>query len=445
MRYASIFDGLGAAHLAAPPDWECVASSEIDPHALSVLAHRWPEHRQVGDVTAFDWDTLHGSVDLVCGGSPCQSFSIAGGRLGLDDPRGNLALVFLDVVRRSGARWFVYENVPGLLSSDGGRDFGAFLGLVGQLGYGYAYRVLDAQYSGVPQRRRRVFVVGYLGDWRPAAAVLLEPGGMRGDSPPRREEGQGVARSLASCPDGGSGYRNDADTADNLIAEWPARVAPTLNAHFGDKLGLEDRHALNGAGLFVTHTLRADGFDASEDGAGRGTPLVPTAYRTSPNCGVWETGDRIDALTTGSDPTSHVVAFTCKDSGADCGEMSPTLRAMGHDGSHANAGGQVAVAFQCQGTNVGAVDLPSLRSGNGHTTGGVPGIAGAGVRRLTPVECERLQGIPDNHTLVPHRGKPMADGPRYKLVGNSWAVPVARWIFARVDTMDAILRRLVAA
>jgi DNA (cytosine-5)-methyltransferase 1 len=443
MRYASLFDGLGAAHLAAPAGWDCVASSEIDPHALAVLAHHWPSHRQVGDVTAFDWDSVHGSVDLVCGGSPCQSFSIAGKRLGLDDPRGNLALVFLDVVRRSGARWFVYENVPGLLSSDGGRDFGAFLGAVGQLGFGYCYRVLDAQHFGVPQRRRRVFVVGYLGDWRPAAAVLLEPEGMRGDSPPSREAGKGVAGAIASCPDGGSGYRNDADTADNLVA-----TARCLTAGHGMRLDWETE-------TFVTHTLRGDGFDASEDGTGRGTPLVPTAYRTSPNCGAWETGDRTDALTTGSDPTSHVIAFTCKDHGADVGDLSPTLRAMGHDGSHANAGGHVAICIKGaaigrephNGPQFGEV----LFDGTSYTLNCVdrhavlPPHHRSAVRRLTPRECERLQGIPDDHTLVPYRGKPMADGPRYKLVGNSWAVPVARWIFSRVDTMDAILRRRVSA
>ena len=434
MRYASLFDGLGAAHLAAPAGWDCVASSEIDPHALAVLAHHWPSHRQVGDVTAFDWDSVHGSVDLVCGGSPCQSFSIAGKRLGLDDPRGNLALVFLDVVRRSGARWFVYENVPGLLSSDGGRDFGAFLGAVGQLGFGYCYRVLDAQHFGVPQRRRRVFVVGYLGDWRPAAAVLLEPEGMRGDSPPSREAGKGVAGAIASCPDGGSGYRNDADTADNLVA-----TARCLTARHGMRLDWETE-------TFVTAVAPVlNGFDASEDGTGRGTPLVsvfdPNQVTSKANRSV-PTPELCHTLpATANSP----IAFTCKDHGADVGDLSPTLRAMGHDASHANAGGQVAVAFNwqsggdCRGLEPSEITMALQREQ-------VPAAhIGSAVRRLTPTEVERLQGIPDGHTLVPYRGKPMADGPRYKLVGNSWAVPVARWIFSRVDTMDAILRRRVSA
>jgi hypothetical protein len=150
MRYASLFDGLGAAHLAAPAGWDCVASSEIDPHALAVLAHHWPSHRQVGDVTAFDWDCLHGSVDLVCGGSPCQSFSIAGKRLGLDDPRGNLALVFLDVVRRSGARWFVYENVPAscLPTADG--TLAPSSGQWGNSGLGTATECLTLNTSEFP-------------------------------------------------------------------------------------------------------------------------------------------------------------------------------------------------------------------------------------------------------------------------------------------------------
>lgn len=254
---------------------------------------------------------------------------------------------------------------------------------------------------------------------------------MRGDSPPRREEGQGVARPLASCADGGSGYRNDADNADNLIAHC-------LTARHGMRIDAETE-------TFVTHTLRADGFDASEDGTGRGTPLVsvfdPIQITSRTNRSVPTLGLCHTLPAQGTAP----IAFTCKDSGADCGDMAPTLRAMGHDVSHANADGQVAVAFNwqsggdCRGLDPAEVTMAVQREQP-------PALLNsAGVRRLTPVECERLQGIPDNHTLVPHRGKLMADGPRYKLVGNSWAVPVARWIFARVAFMDALSRRREAA
>ena len=190
----TLFSGIGSPELAAPwVDWRWCA--EIDPFASTVLVTRFFGRRNLGDVQSIP-HTVE-PVDLVVFGSPCQSFSVAGKRAGLDDPRGNLALIGLRVVERVRPRWVVFENVPGLLSSDGWRDFGTFLGALGQCGYGFAYRVLDAQFAGVPQRRRRVFVVGYLGDWRPAAAVLFEPESLSGDSPPRRETGQRIAASLA--------------------------------------------------------------------------------------------------------------------------------------------------------------------------------------------------------------------------------------------------------
>src|SRR6185369_2366558 len=144
---------------------------------------------------------------LVVFGSPCQSFSVAGKRLGLDDPRGNMALVGLRVVGRIRPRWVVWENVPGVLSSADGRDFGAFLGGLAELGYGFAYRVLDAQHFGVPQRRRRVFVVGYLGDWRRAAAVLFERESLQGHPAPSREARQRIAATItAGVANSGAGH-----------------------------------------------------------------------------------------------------------------------------------------------------------------------------------------------------------------------------------------------
>lgn len=221
---------------------------------------------------------------------------------------------------------------------------------------------------------------------------------------------------------------------------------------------------------YIAHSLRAEGFDASEDGTGRGTPLVPVAYRTSPNCGAWETGDRIDALTTATDPNSHVLAFTCKDHGSDAGDISPTLRGMGHDGSHANAGGQVAVALRGRegGATAELSDVPSaLRASRG---GGDKAhvMDGMSVRRLTPRECERLQGFPDDYTLIPAYAKRVAkdveeetlryimrgnpgmteeqgrrwashpDGPRYKALGNSMAVPVLKWIGDRIKMVETL-------
>ncbi len=154
-------------------DWEPAFFSEIDAFPTAVLQHHYPDVPCHGDFTTIKEDE-YGPIDLLVGGTPCQSFSIAGLRGGMDDERGNLALEFIRLAQRKRPQWLVWENVPGVLSSNGGRDFGSFLGALAEIGYGFAYRVLDAQYFGVAQRRRRVFVVGYLGDWRRAAAVLFE-------------------------------------------------------------------------------------------------------------------------------------------------------------------------------------------------------------------------------------------------------------------------------
>ncbi len=193
VRFGSVCSGIEAASVAWNPlGWEAAFFSEIEPFPSAVLAHHYPTVPNYGDMNAFaSWPEAR--LDLLVGGTPCQSFSVAGLRGGMADPRGNLALVYLALADRYRPRWIVWENVPGVLSSSGGRDFGAFLGGLGELGYGWAYRVLDAQFFGVPQRRRRVFVVGHLGDWRRAAAVLFEPASLRRDSPPSREAREGIA------------------------------------------------------------------------------------------------------------------------------------------------------------------------------------------------------------------------------------------------------------
>ncbi|NBX98160.1 DNA cytosine methyltransferase, partial [bacterium] len=200
MRYLSVCSGIEAATVAWHPlKWEPIAFSEIDKFPSKVLNHHYPTVPNLGDMTKYqEWNL--GTVDLVVGGTPCQSFSVAGLRKGLADPRGNLALVYCGILDRFKPKWCVWENVPGVLSSNGGRDFGSFLGALAELGYGFAYRVLDAQYFGVPQRRRRVFVVGHLGDWRPAATILFEPESLRGDPPPRRKAGQRVAPTVTHGP-----------------------------------------------------------------------------------------------------------------------------------------------------------------------------------------------------------------------------------------------------
>ena len=425
MKYISVCSGIEAASVAWHPlGWEPLAFSEIEPFPRAVLAHHYPHVPLHGDFTTLRDQPWIVDADVLVGGTPCQAFSVAGLRNSLSDERGNLSLEFvrladaIDDLRLAGRRdpaIIVWENVPGVLSV---RDnaFGCFLsGLSGEdtpfvpprgkwtnagVAVGpartVAWRILDAQYFGLAQRRRRVFVVASARAGFDPAAVLLEFEGLRRDSPPRRETGQ-VAPTIPSRSTAGGGLGTDFDLDGGVIRQWPADIAPTLNAAFGEKQGLEDQHALGGAGLFVpadvTHTLKAEGFDASEDGTGRGTPLVPVAFHPTQDP-ISSTDGSTHALGYGSKggQATVAIAFSAKDHGADAtADLSPTLRAMPHVLSH------------------------------------------MAVRRLTPVECERLQGFPDGYTNIPWRNKPEApDGPRYKALGNSMAVPVMAWIGRRI-------------
>ena len=320
MRYLSVCSGIEAASVAWR-GWSPVAFSEIEAFPSAVLAHHYPDVPNWGDMNEWrKWPDA--DVDVLVGGTPCQSFSVAGLRAGLDDSRGNLALAFCALAERYRPLWVVWENVPGVLSSNGGRDFGSIIGALAELGYGVCYRVLDAQYvrvdgfaRGVPQRRRRVFVVGYSGDWRRAAEVLFEPESLRGDSPPRRTTGQEVARPLGASP---SDLRS-----------------PNIGS---------------GQGNVVTE------------------PYIPDV----------------------------------------CGTLS--------DGAHRGGG------LNGQDVYTGRVIAFNWQNGGGY------GKAKR-VRRLTPVECERLMGFPDNYTDIP--GAYVSS--RYKALGNSMAVNVMRWIGERIE------------
>jgi DNA (cytosine-5)-methyltransferase 1 len=300
MKFLSVCSGIEAASAAwGPLGWKAVAFSEIEKFPCAVLDHHYPDVPNWGDMTKFkEWPDAN--VDVLCGGTPCQSFSVAGLRKGLDDPRGDLMLTYCAIADKYRPKWLVWENVPGVLSSNGGKDFGAFLGALAELGYGFAYRVLDAQHFGVPQRRRRVFVVGCLRDSRSAAEVLFESQGLQGNIESRAED-------------------------------WEAEHTRRVKVRPFDMLGF---------GQY-----------------GRGL--------TSSTCKARDYKDATDLV----------------------------------------------------------VDTDGR------------------VRRLTPVECERLQGFPDGYTKIPWRGKPAdqcPDGPRYKALGNSWAVPCARWIGERIEKVEEI-------
>ena len=239
MRYISLFSGVEAATLAWEPlGWEAVAFAEIEPFPSAVLAHRWPDVPNLGDVTKVDWSEYRGTVDLVVGGSPCQAFSVAGKREGLLDERGQLMLEYVRAVREVEPRWFLWENVPGVLSQDKGRAFGTLLGEMADLGYSCAWRVLDAQFFGVAQRRRRVFLVGCLGGGAgAAAAVLFEPESVSGNTQTSKQKREALASDARgrAAGSGGGVTAFAQNTRDEVRIQGDGTISGALSAQPGMK------------------------------------------------------------------------------------------------------------------------------------------------------------------------------------------------------------------
>jgi DNA (cytosine-5)-methyltransferase 1 len=418
-------------------------------------------------MTKFKEWTNVSNVDVLVGGTPCQSFSVAGLRKGLDDPRGNLMLTYLAIADKYRPKWLVWENVPGVLSSNGGLDFASLLRGMGELGYGFAYRILDAQYFGVAQRRRRVFVVGYLGDWRRAAAVLFERDSLSGNPAPSREKGQGAAsatrKSVAS-------------------SRWPADISSTLDTTFGTKQGLEDQHVNAGCPMFVpaemstVQTLRAKrpgegGMSHDHEhivsvlspalntcsGANHAPDtkayvVQPIAYNITfcdangtrsdrPNGGLYVSETDVSSTMTkagiGTNVAQPIGIFQDSEYGIAQYDTAGTLRAgriPAHQMAVAFSAGNSANARSIGYTEEGTPPLRASASGSNQ----VPTMAqGMAVRRLTPVECERLQGFPDTYTDIKSKGKATPDGSRYKALGNSMAVPVMAWIGKRIQQVES--------
>lgn len=395
LTYLDVRAGISASTVAWKPlGWMAAAYSEVDAAPRAVLAHHYPDTPLHGDFTTIGADD-YGAIDLLVGGTPCQDFSVAGLRAGLDGDRGNLSLEFLRLADRKRPRWIVWENVPGVLSIDGGRAFGAVLGGLAQLGYGFAYRILDAQFFGVPQRRRRVFVVAYLGDWRCAGAVLFERESLHGYPPARGEarkiiagasgaslEGGGLAPTLTAGGNSTGGHRppgTQVDTIESLI------VAGTVSSKWAKGSG--------GPSGDECHNLVMPILEA-----GARTGVSTTDLRAG--SGIGEAGDPMFTLQAGKQHAVAVAGTICRDSFSGGAGGRPDGAAAGH--------------FIASGSS--------------------------GVRRLTPRECERLQGFPDDYTLTPYRKGMMSDGPRYKMLGNSMAVPVMAWIGHRIQIMEQILR-----
>ena len=374
MRYGSVCSGIEAATVAWHPlGWKAAWYSEIEPFPCAALKHHYPAVPNYGDMTKYE-EWPNEPINLLVGGTPCQSFSVAGLRKGLADPRGNLMLTYGAIARRYRPEWLVWENVPGVLSSNRGRDFGTFLGMLAELGYGFAYRVLDAQYFGVAQRRRRVFVVANARSWQRAAAVLFESHSLQGHLAPSREAREDVAGTFTARADSG-GCGQDVD----LAASGYMQVAQCLTS--------------------------AQRFD----------PTVETLI-------------------------SAEVAETL---------IASDYKGPGHNRDHNFI--TEAVAYPMHGGMIGRQEQngPS-GSGFGEETDPSYTLTAGGqvrhgvatslqVRRLTPVECERLQGFPDNYTNIPWRKKPESpDGPRYKALGNSMAVPVMAWIGNRIKQVGKL-------
>ncbi|EPL8454518.1 DNA cytosine methyltransferase [Pseudomonas aeruginosa] len=544
ITYGSVCSGIEAASVA----WHVLGFraswfAEIEPFPSAVLAHRWPAVPNLGDMTKLAREVLLGIIAaplILVGGTPCQDFSVAGMRAGLAGERGALTMKFveladaIDHVRPDGDECVVvWENVPGVLS-DKGNAFGNFLAaLVGEseelqppggkwkdAGCVYgpkrtaAWRILDAQYFGLAQRRRRVFVIASARAGFDPCEVLFEREGMRRDTPPRRGEGQDIA---GRAPFGTALQCGCGHLFDLSLGQWgcpncegdegPAVEVMTGVPAFG---GENQSRSLFQAGALTAHgvrndfasetfcvapavagTLQANGKaagSATQQDAESGLLVVhgtqdpdvvqDCAHTLGRNHGqenaVFDP-NQITSVTNRSQPTPGLchtlpassqppIAFSCKDYGAEAGEVAPTLRAMGHGDSHANAGGQVAIAYPLlevgkrtgrstsdprAGLGVGAQHGVCVTGDITHTlkaegfdasedgTGRGQPITpeAAGVRRLTPREGERLQGFPDDYTLIPWRGKPAEecpDGPRYKSIGNSKAVPVVRWIGRRL-------------
>ena len=510
LRYLSVCSGMEAASVAWEPlGFMPVGFSEIEPFPCAILSTRFPQIPNHGSLTEYkQWPIEPGAIDLLVGGTPCQSFSVAGLRKGLEDPRGNLALVFLGLADKLKPRWIVWENVPGVLSSNGGRDLGSFLGALVQLGYGFAMRVLDAQHFGVPQRRRRVFVVACLGDWRAPAEVLLESDCVRRDIKKGRAKGQGVAAGAEGSVD-----------ADHPEGCWwdGGQVSQTLDAVLQKGQTMPEKNRFpavltplshwEGGDIHPTlnqaHNIGSPGYSNQELFSQKGAGLVPAQpipiqdgremEKNQNGMGIAKEGDPAYTIdTTGAQAVGQPIAIQ--------GTIIGRSENAGPQGIGATEGGPM---FTLTKTDIHAVAIPFRKSkrassttddeswvpadasntlnnfdlGDTRTThavvgavyenhaqdsrvsgplevaptvaakfgtggGNVPLVGAMAVRRLTPVECERLQGFPDNWSRISWKGKPeeqCPDGPRYKACGNSMAVPVMRWIGERIAAVNSKL------
>ena len=390
MKYGSVCSGIEAAtHAWHPLGWEASFFSEIEKFPRQVLAYHYPNTPLHGDFTTIqkgDYDP----IQLLVGGTPCQSFSIAGLRAGLNDPRGNLMLEFGALAKRLHPKWLVWENVPGVLSSNGGRDFGSFLAMLGELGYGFAYRVLDAQHFGVPQRRRRVFVVGCLGDFGSAAAVLFEQHSLQGHTAESKGKGKETAPTLTR------GFGDHGVDLDQIAGG--AYEIRTFDYQSNCEYGEAD----------VSHTLSARDYKSPTD-------LV--AYNIT-FCDA--NGTRKDRVNGGLYVNETTISNTITSAGVGTNIAHVFKVRGGCEGGDKGYLGSDEQAFTLS-TSTDQQLFHKMQ-----------------VRRLMPIECERLQGFRDDFTNIPGA----SDSTRYKALGNSMAVPVMKWIGERINLVESLQKEL---
>jgi len=430
MNYLSVCSGIEAATCAWHDlGWNPVGFSEIEPFPSAVLKHHYPSVPNLGDMTKYkEWNLE--SVGLLVGGTPCQSFSVAGLRKGLEDPRGNLALTYVGILDKFRPKWCIWENVPGVLSSNGGRDFGSFLGALVECGYGFAYRVLDAQNFGVPQRRRRVFVVGCLGDWKSAARVLFESESLCGDTKksrsPKQETPRAFIPSVANCL---QTTCNDYSRADgfNMIA-YETHPADSRVKEMGDVCQtVTSRWGTGGGNVPLVQSFGFEPGIAKREG--------------NPNRFVEESSPTLRA---NMGDNQVAVAYSIREDAkannfsATPLTVTPALQAMqpSVQSHHAQTFIAQAIGFDAYNNAVTGNVSKTLDTGQDYHHVLNVYSATMAVRRLTPRECERLQGFKDDYTVIPWKKGESPDGHRYKALGNSMAVPVMKWIGERINEIN---------
>jgi len=445
LRVLSLFAGVGGFDMAAHEvGMETVMACEIDRSARAVFRRHFPHAHIAHDVKHLFKKELndHGPFDVLCAGFPCQDISVAGGRLGLDGARSGLFFRIMRLLPKFAVkpRWLVLENVGGLLSSNGGRDLGTVVSEMEKRGYWWAYRRTDLQFFGCAQRRQRVFIVGNLGGWAGPAEVLFEPEGRPWDSPPRRKQGAHVA-ALTSNGVGTCGADDNQAQAGHLIA------APLTNSPYADNEAQHTKLVVQPECITgnITHALRAEGADASEDGTGRGTPIVIGFHnRQDPDV----SGDVSHPLGARDNGMAVAIQGIGKRTG-----KSTTDKSIGIGVSEPGApmytlqgGERHAVAFALRGRDEGAQAEPSgdkavaLRASQG---GGDKQFVATPleVRRLMPIECERLMGWADDWTALgiddDSLKVTMSDGERYKQCGNGVSKPQAKFVLGRIAMVEA--------